>query len=74
MATTIKIASLACLRTAAVCSSFSFDNEVVDVEHNFLDEIFHIYALKQVRAGNKVKYLRLAIIFALSVFFIIVSC
>ena len=36
--------------------------------HNSLDECFHIYALKEPRVGNKVKYPRLAIIFALLVF------
>ena len=36
--------------------------------HNFLDESFNIYSLNLVRAGNKVKYPRLAIFFALLVF------
>ena len=36
--------------------------------HNFLDESFHINALKELRVGTKVKYPRLAIIFASLVF------
>jgi hypothetical protein len=36
--------------------------------HNILDESFHSYALKELRIGTKVKYPRLAIIFALLVF------
>ena len=36
--------------------------------HNVLDESFHINALKELRVGTKVKYPRLAIIFALLVF------
>ena len=36
--------------------------------HNFLDDSFNIYSLNLVRAGNKVKYPRLAIFFALLVF------
>ena len=35
---------------------------------NFLDESFHIYALKKLRVGTKVKLPRLAIIFAWLVF------
>ena len=36
--------------------------------HNVLDESFHINALKELRVGTKVKYPRLAIIFASLVF------
>ena len=36
--------------------------------HNILDEYFHRYALKELCVGTKVKYPRLAIIFALLVF------
>jgi hypothetical protein len=36
--------------------------------HNFLDEYFHIYTLKELRVGAMVKYSRLAIIFALLMF------
>jgi hypothetical protein len=36
--------------------------------HNILNESFYSYALKELRVGTKVKYPRLAIIFALLVF------